>query len=327
MKTLHQFSLSWFPGARAQTVPRWARCALVGLVLTGSSALPAAAATAMPRRPAAVFALHRGNMEPVVGAGWDNRPIIMDGDRRVTVEPTAAIGLNVGHAFAAGRVEIRNLEALGWARTYTANNVQFSQRAVFTEVNATLVSETDLPDVFIVIVAFAAGEALDAPPLCTLFVSDIGRLEANKPKRFSSRFPPVEGEHQWNGTALVFSGGLEVRSSGGPDLLPQFFDSVERYKHGQRMQERAHGADAAIEVFRQFPVELPGDLKAAYSGQTVQVRLTISPQGNVSDLELVDLKDPKLAGELRNQFGWWLFLPAVKNGVALERPAILPLRL
>lgn len=327
MKTSRRFPTAFTPGACFPAVPPWARCALISCVVASGSIPLAAAPDPMPRRPATVFASYKGNMEPIVSATWNNRPVVLENNQRITVADHSGVSLNLGRAFAAGRVEIREPEALGWVKTYMADNVAFSQHPVSIQFKATLVSDTDLSDVFVVIVVFDVHEAPNELAVSSILVADVGRLTAGKPTRFSSQFPPIANDRQRTWTTLVFSGGLEVRSTGVPDLLAQFFDVTERHRHSLLMQQRVHGTDAAIEVFRQFPLELSEDLKAAYSGQTVQARLTINLHGSVSAVALVDLQDPKLVDELRAQFGWWLFLPAIKDGAAVPRQAILPLRL
>ena len=70
----------------------------------------------------------------------------------------------------------------------------------------------------------------------------------------------------------------------------------------------------------------PTELPSSFKGQTVDVALTISASGEVSDVRLVRGTDRSLTKSLVSTLSQWKFTPARKNGVPVSSKVVLPLQ-
>lgn len=70
----------------------------------------------------------------------------------------------------------------------------------------------------------------------------------------------------------------------------------------------------------------PTELPSSFKGQTVDVALTISASGEVSDIRLVRGTDRYLTKSLVSALSQWKFTPARKNGVPVSSKVVLPLQ-
>jgi hypothetical protein len=282
----------------------------------------------MPDRPAAAVSKYKDSWVPVVGADGVT-PIAMANNAQVVLETNAGIVLTVGDHYAPGFIKVTdpNLANVAATNDAEAAATDTSMKATSEKFDATVEADTDIPDVYAVMIGSPAQKA-DAAPVLAVRVSQIGDLQAGKPKHFVVLLPKLrfDGPKDWS--VLVFSNGREIRSTDMGEFLTPYFDKLETLALKKRIADRIEkGADAPVGVFRPMPLSFPDAVKAKYHGQMVKVQVTVSPDGRVVAAVPVGVTDADLAEALSQDFAYWMFLPTIKGGAAVSSSAILPLKM
>jgi hypothetical protein len=306
------------------------RTPLLSLLPLFALALGARAATVLPDRPAVVMAQNGSAWQPVVDVDAMAPVVAVDKSGATQkLAPTAHLVLTVGGKFGPGFVTVKDTDpdetaakdpdAYGQAMSGASSTVIFG---------TTLNSDTDLSNVFVALYFEQPSSGPDKPPSVAVVIRPVGALSAGKDFRLKSPLPSLEKIPNAEWRVLVFSGPLEVHSTGMADVLPSYFDRVEHFSLARDIAARAaKGADAKLEVFRRVPLNLPDAVQAKYHGQTVSVDLGIAEDGSVSSLEPVNQRDPDLKDALQKGLGLWLFLPAVKGGKTTASHVVIPLKM
>lgn len=126
---------------------------------------------------------------------------------------------------------------------------------------------------------------------------------------------------------LVFAtGGAEVRSNLGLNSS-RYFSRVERLKLAAVIEtfcrENPAATQAAKPVLRLQPELRDG---ADYGGQTVAATATVSARGFVESVDLPAGLDRELGLAIRSAVSGWLFLPALRDGVAQPSRVQIPFK-
>jgi hypothetical protein len=303
----------------------------LALLSTPVFALAAQAApeASLPDRPAAAVSKYKDNWAPVVAA-HSSLPVVMVDKSQVVLEANAPILLTIGEHYSPGFVTIKDINLTDIAPTNDLEQAatDSNMKATAETFDATVESDTDLSNAYAVLIASPQKEAPDAPPSLAVRVSEIGDMTAGKSNHLSVRLPKVRfgGERDWS--LLIFSGGLEVRSTNMGELLTGYFDRMETISLKKKIAERiAQGKDVPISVFRRMPLNIPDDIKAKYHGQKIKVQMTVGPDGHVVSATAEGIDDPELTEALTKAFAPLLFLPQVKGGVAVSATAPVPITL
>ena len=80
---------------------------------------------------------------------------------------------------------------------------------------------------------------------------------------------------------------------------------------------------AAPEVVSKFDPAYPGDLMQDGVQGTVVLTATIRADGSVGDIAVAKSLDPRLDQNASEAFSRWLFLPAIKDGHAIDLEAVI----
>jgi hypothetical protein len=307
---------------------------LAGLGL-GSRALALALGT--PPHPTLLSAEHQNAMHPVVDAAKDRAVVSVAGGLKTL---PALTPLQVARAAryhpVRARIEPQVIERIRYGLAdLSMQQIQAQDIKVSVEVTA----EADVPDAYLLVIcedllAVASGQ----PARPTPRLQKIGSLRAEEteyveftlratsPQRFPGRAPAPGGDGSdqrlyWQ----LFSEGVELRTNLSDEVAP-----FHRRREEQALalavaawlRENARG-DRGAQPFLQIPPLLGG--KEGLPASVVAM-LTVAPNGMVSGVSL----DPTPAAEpraaLESALGGWLFLPAVKAGLAVESRIRVPLK-
>jgi hypothetical protein len=305
-------------------VPRLIAFPALALALNAQAATDAP----MPDRPAAAISKYKDSWVPVVAADGLS-PVAMANNAQVVLEANAGIALTVGDHYGPGFVKVTdsNLADVAATNDAEAAATDSNMKATSEKFDATLEADSDIPNVYAVMIG-APAQKPDAGPVLAARVSQIGDLQAGKPKHFVVLLPKLryDGAKDWS--MLVFANGREIRSTDMGELLTGYFDKVETLSLKKRIAERVEkAADAPVGVFRPMPLNLPDAVKAKYHGQTVKVEVTVNPEGRVVAAVPRGVVDADLSEALSRGFAYWMFVPAIKGGAAVSSSAILPLKM
>lgn len=287
-----------------------------------AASFPATASAALIR-PTATFALYRGEMEPVVGAKGQ-RPLVLSGEEKVPVDMPATIGVDLGMKFSEGRVEVRNESVDGWMASSQGAIINPDAKTI--DFRGDLTADTDLDDVYVVVLVYNVQDDLSQPVRFYGAISEVGRLKAGTSKGYQASMPMITEAGTWDSIVLVYSGGLEIPTNEEGTVIARHLDALDRVSLAEKIEQRNGGPDATLAIERHFPVQLSDELRAAYEDQTVNVRLDVGSDGNVKGVELVGVEDVALAAVLSEQLVEWLFVPSVKDGNAVGQKVVLPLK-
>lgn len=237
---------------------------------------------------------------------------------RPLVEENGKLVVATGDRFALRKISefypvfisVRDLAvkttAINLIGTGSTINNQFEFRANF-------VSSYRLSDVFLVLeLTFEKGPK-------SLFIHEIGQLEPNQPKPLSlvvpTSYPLGEGNYQFH----LFVDGLEVLHSEQPFAFRE-------NRLDQMVAKRVIGRkDGPPEFFIGPPPQYPRKLAKSKTKGRVVVRIRIRPTGSVLDPVVVEADDPAFGEAAVTSIRQWRFLPAVKNGRAVETVANVPI--
>ena len=295
--------------------------ALCSLSLAGGS--PASGQPAAPERPGALFASVGGQRLRVVDYRGADPVVIENGSRVVAREARVSIGPD--ESFGAGLVTVEHVDVGAPMQDYYASHIAVSI-AQEAEFRWRLTADRDLPDAFLVIIAYGDSDGgYSKAPRVTIFGKSIGRLDAGRSTDASAKVPGLTPEKDQHMAVLIFNGGHLVRTSEGNRVLEGLFDILDHVGLQRAAAQRTAGSYPP-KVYRSFPFRFSGAVMKAVSGQSVKVRVAITSSGTVDHVELEDPSNEALSRELSGQMGSWLFLPRVVDGQAQPAVLVLPLK-
>lgn len=284
--------------------------------------LVADAANAMPQRPGIPVAYVDGQKVPIVGYRGRNPVVMLNGKR--TTERGAPVSIVPGTRFGEGYVKIKKAGTMLETQTLDINGSKTQHG--YTVFGGTLTSDTELADAYMLLLVYEdSGGAYQAAPKVAILGIDLGRLEPGKPRTVDEDFPMVTSDKRLAWTALVFSGTSAIHSSEGNAGLDRLFDIVDHIVLDRVIAQRNTG-DHPPMVFRQFPLRLQGGYRASLAGQTVKLRIKITPEGFFDFLENDEGADRELVNEVASQLRFWLFVPKITNGIPEEGAIVMPLK-
>jgi hypothetical protein len=102
----------------------------------------------------------------------------------------------------------------------------------YTSLSGTLTADRDMPDVTLVLLFYEDLDKNDVNvPRGWIMGTSIGRLEAGKTHAFNESFPRVTySKNPISWTTLVFSGGWQIPSTGGNQVVNELLDRIKRAK-------------------------------------------------------------------------------------------------
>jgi hypothetical protein len=262
-------------------------------------------------------------MLPIVGAE-DQQPRVMSGGKEVGADLPAEISIELGKEFAAAAVDIQSRPATGWVMSDEGAVMNPDSETI--NFRGSLTANADLKDVYVIVLIYNAGTDLSNPVQFHGVVGEVGRLQGAKPKTYNVEVPAIKEPGPWRSTVLVFADGLEVATNSEDVVVAHHLDALDRAKLAMKIEKRNGGPNAPLALERNFPVGLSDELRSAYSGQTVKVRLSVGMDGNVDGVELAEIEDAALQAVLAQQLSLWLFLPSVKDGETVAQEVVLPLK-
>lgn len=296
---------------------------LLALPLAGLAQPADSAAAPLPERPAALFTTYRGQRQRVVGFEGAVPLVVVAGARIQAHDAPVSIGID--SAFGAGTVAIeRHPDAsvvMDFFSAYGALGMSDDAR-----LSASLTPDRDMPDAFIALLAYEkADKGQLAMPRLAVVGMALGDLHAGQPAEVNARPPRISSEHPVLWTALVFSQGRLVHTSDGNRALDQLFDEIDRAGWKAAVAQRASGTYPP-KVYRGFPVRFGDATLKRHAGQSVRVRVVVTPAGLFDHAEVEGEPDLLLGDELSSQLANWLFLPKVADGQAQQAMMVMPFK-
>lgn len=279
----------------------------------------------MPER-AAVPVAYVGQQRCTIVSYKGTDPVVMlDGSPKAVHK--APISVVPGGKFGPGYVAVQHGEAIN-EREHTRDSTQIGPTyAAYTAFYAKMTADRDLPDAFLILLVYEYDKVnpYTQVPRVALLGSNIGKLESGKQRSVKADFPPLNSSMSLRWVALLFSGGVQIKTSDGNGVLDGLFDLTDHVGL-TRAIERRNSGDLPLEVFRNFPLKFKDSQKKKYAGQTLDATITIAPSGNFDYLRLEGVDDTELVKDLAGQFGYWLFLPPVKDGQPQSTSVVLPIK-
>jgi hypothetical protein len=278
--------------------------------------------TTLPER-AGIPIAYVGKQKGIFVAYVDDDPIVLiDGARRQVHRPP--ISVIPGGTFGPGFIAVSGSAAL----SNTGPSLNSGNRTYdYTSYFATMTPDRDIPDAILILLVFEAspeGQFTEVPKVA-LLAKSLGRLKAGKKTDVSAYFPPLESRNPQRWTALIFSGGSQIHTSYGNDVLELLFNLIDRVGQKKAVAGRVAG-DFPVAVYRHFPLRFSDRQKKTYAGQTLNLEVTITPDGLFDSLRVDGVNDDTLASDMAAQMTFWLFLPPVKDGQAQSTTFVLPIK-
>jgi len=302
----------------------------------------------LPAHPTLLFAEYGKQRLPVVAASKNLPVVVIGGKREILKETTPLLtqrAATYGPASAEMSGGITHDEWLQLPPSRSDGLGGATRSATQFDLTLTFTAAQDLEDCYLVLIGFDVESLLDAetPDSSTISVREIGSLKAGEPKtlNFTARviFPlkfangdPWKkqiGAGQFKFTVMplvwqLFSGGVQVKTKVS-EYAPLFFYHRERMAHHAAVkawrQENRKGNQPVRPVL-QIPPLL--ESTAGFPAEATAT-LSIAADGTVTQVVL-DQAFPDPAKEvLTTTLGAWLFLPAIKNGVAVPVRIRVPL--
>lgn len=277
----------------------------------------------MPDRPGIPVAYVDGQRLVVVAFKGTN-PVVVSKGARTTLHD-AHVTIIPGEGFAPGVVTIDKAEAVSMTRTTTFDFE--ASRQQYTTFDGKVTADRDMSDVYLILLVFEDlnGDYSGAPKVAILGTS-LGSLAAGVKKQVGVNFPPLTSKMQLHWAALIYSGGMQVHSSGDSDgLLSALFETVDQVGLQKAISDRRYG-DHPLMVFRRFPLKFDADLKQRYAGKTMNMTALIAASGRLDYIQADSAEDEELAREVASQVGTWLFVPRIVNGGPLESSVVIPIK-
>jgi hypothetical protein len=279
----------------------------------------------MPERAGIPVAYINKQRCKIVAYKGVNPVVILDGTaKQVQKVPISVIP---GGEFGPGYVTVEHGEAINESEHAWGSTASGPTYAAYTAFYAKMTADRDLPDAFLILLVYEVNpnNQFAEVPRLALLGSSIGRLAAGKKTVVKADFPALNSSMSLRWVALVFSAGSQVRTSDGNGVLESLFDVTDHVGQSRAMARRASG-DFPVEVYRRFPLRFRDEEKSKYAGQTVNVTITISPKGTFDYLTVDGTGYDDLSRDLAAQFGFWLFLPPVKDGQPQSTSVELPIK-
>lgn len=276
----------------------------------------------LPERPGIPVVYVEGKKCLIVGFSGTTPVALVNGEKkRSSSDHTSIVP---GERFADGMVKVS--EAHGYNETSDYNMMGTHTVDRYFIFNGTLTADRDLKDVFILLLDFEdLGTAYDVPPRIAILGKSVGDLVANKEKTIDADFPQLKTKARTRWTLLLFSGGIAVHTSYGNRTLDGLFN-LEDHVGLQKAIAARNSGNLQVMIYRHFPFKFVDEIKAKYAGKTVKLRLRISEDGTLDNIENGNELDPSLARDATFQLSNWLFVPAVQDGRAVEATATIPLK-
>jgi hypothetical protein len=274
----------------------------------------------IPDRPGIPIVHLNGQRYMVVDFRSEDPRILVDGKEETS--PGAHVSLVPGTTFLPGYVKV----VQGFGLTLPGQNGKRADTPEATLFDATLTADRDLNKVFALFVVFEdTTKDFSKIPQVLIIGNAVGTLRAGKPEAFEARVRAINSRMGLRWIVLLFSEGVQIRTSMGNQILDTLFDALDRNQLQKVIAERAAGTHPLM-VFRRSPLAFSDPLKSRYAGRTIRVSLKVTPEG-LPEIEQIDeSSDANLVQEISSQLNTWLFLPGVKDGRVLEAPVIVPIK-
>lgn len=326
--------------------------------LLGQDAAPnaeasaSAPAPALPPHPTLLYAEHTGQRHLVIAVDKDH-PVAEIGGKRTPLPAAAPLITERAALYGAGPAEISPVRILSEfpfvLSPALAGGIERNQTRMTRYDAAVIVTAAaNLPDCYLLITACRAAD-LEKPEMTAagqVFIRPVGNLEAGKPVEVKFNLEVAGGvvapnprgelrgesetkEQPRSKAATPFfcqlmSRGQEVQAALDP-LAARFYLHRERAIHVAAVEtwSKRGGASRPVQPFLQIPPLLAGT-----SGLTADtaVAIEISAEGLVTNLELDPGVPADTAAVLDRTFRAWLFLPRIKDGVAVPARVKIPLK-
>jgi hypothetical protein len=209
---------------------------------TGTSDWPVVPVAENDGKEQVVVGFREHPMRDLAGFGTYRDPIvIVDGKAVVLFDRLTKVSIARGKEFGKGFVTV--VDNVFLAHNYRSVNVttldsgysygayggsDLSAHRGFTSFTGTLTADRDLSDVTMILLLYEELDKNDArPPKVWIVGTEIGHLEAGKAHRFNESTPLVPySDNPIGWTTLVFSGGLQIPSTGGNQVVNGLLDKA-----------------------------------------------------------------------------------------------------
>ena len=182
----------------------------------------------------------------------------------------------------------------------------------------------------VILVAGASGRGGDEAPNCTIFLHDIGTLQAGVVTEVRVPFGPSAGELKGRTACpLLFSKGHEVKTSLSR-ASDAFLAKLELLQHRQILAaylEKNKGEDCRMQPYIQSTFELPEGTVVDLLPQKVDVSFTVSAQGLVEGVTVGGQLPEPVGRVIRQSIESWLFLPRLDKGTPKPSVVRVPIQL
>jgi TonB family protein len=252
-----------------------------------------------------------GNYHPVVKVRG-NRPYFFDQDKLVAAGGTR-FALRKVEEFLPIFIQVLSKEAGSSQLLVTSGaSIPSSLNNEF-HFSAKFESASRLEEVFLVLEMESTGRGR------SIFVYEVGVLEAWKPKPVSVVVPLDQPLGDGKLNILLFTEGAEVFSS---EQSAAFREAML----DRMVAKRIAGVEKAgpRPFFGPAP-NYPATLRKSGLKGMVTVAMRVSPQGGVLDPVIESATDPAFGEAVLAVLPQWRFLPQVENGRAVETKVKLPL--
>ena len=288
----------------------------------------------LPDRPAAVVTQYKETWRPVVSADG-NSPVIIVNENRITLSSGADVMLTLSDHYGSGFVTISDAYTSDFAVTNDPDTAatQPNEMAATSEVlRANLQADADISNAYVLLIRYSPNQRQDSQPSLAVVLHSVGNITSATQTSLYVVLPKFGHDAELEWSILVFADGRQIRSTGMGKVLPGYFDRVETRALQKRIAERAiqgtnAPASAPIAVFRKMPLNLPSSITSAYLGTIVKVELRVGADGHVFGVKPLGVSNAALWDALNRGFADWLFLPQMKDGVAVPGSVVIPLQL
>jgi hypothetical protein len=278
---------------------------------------------AIPERPGIPIVHFNGQKAKVIAFRGTDAMIMDKGAAR------SALGMPIsiipGDEFGPGLITIERSHAgsvsIGGRDSDKPTNLDY------TAFYAKVVADRDLSDVFLVFLVYEASRdgKYDEVPRVSLQGLGIGKLEAGKARTIDTNFRMLSSSSPLRWTALFFSGGSQIRTTEGNEVLDGLFEMIDRAGLLKVIGERSSG-DYPLMIYRHFPLSFRDAEKTKFAGRTVDILIKIAPTGYFDSLVTEGVHDQFFADSIARQLSFWLFIPPIKDGVPQAASIVLPIK-
>lgn len=297
------------------------------LIATG---LPAAAP-----HPTVLTVKYKEELLPVIKVINSDPVVLVDGkEKRIRSEPLYLP--QRAERFSREVVQIHNLSLTGTQIRFVADESDAANtepivgnQGGVAEFRATLKSEHSLSGGFIVVVLHVplSVDAPDALARSQIVVHDLPPLPAGVavPIKIGSKmFTYVPGQEYF--VQLFDADGREIMTEAARPGWA-FYAARERSRMAEiilRYREKYAGQNLPATPAIVIQPYLPANYTPP--AEPVMVQLEVTMQGDVEDVSLTGVDDPRLARAVREAMAGWLFFPRLKAGEPVRSTVRLPLK-